>query len=125
MKPQRKALLKPFELLGFAAVLGAVVFGVFLLTTRDVLNGFIAGVGVFIVSVVVLAMLVLSYRPNPEATVYLDRFEESPEDETAAESAKDTPSGAVAESTQSEEPRGDTPADGTTDDDEPRERETP
>ncbi|GGA69083.1 hypothetical protein GCM10011490_19540 [Pseudoclavibacter endophyticus] len=71
----RKALLKPFQLVGLSAVFGVFVLLIVLLTTRNLLNGLIAAGVVFILSLVVLAMLVLSYKPNAESTAYLDRFE--------------------------------------------------
>lgn len=67
--------MKPFELLGISAVMAGFVLLILLLTTQDFLLGIIFAGVAFIVSILVLAMLVLSYSPNPENEVYLDRFE--------------------------------------------------
>lgn len=90
--PKRKALMKPFELIGISAVFGGFVgfIVVYTMGLANLLMGIIAGVGTFIVAIVVLAMLVLSYRPNASATHYLDRFEtESSEAEAAVDAAAD------------------------------------
>lgn len=78
---QGKALLKPFQLLGIAGGL-AVFTGFFvMLSLRNFELALIFSGVVFIVTLVVLAMLVLSYRPNPDVPVYLDRFETEEGDE--------------------------------------------
>lgn len=74
--PKRKALMKPFELLGISAVFGLFVAGVIFYTTRNGVVALIAAGGTFVVAVVVLAMLVLSYKPNEPVVHYLDRFDE-------------------------------------------------
>lgn len=74
--PRRRALLKPFELLSISAGFGVFVLLIFLLTTRNFVNGIIAAGIVFIISIVVLAMLVMSYKPNPRSERFLDRFDE-------------------------------------------------
>nr|WP_181063006.1 hypothetical protein [Pseudoclavibacter sp. RFBI5] len=74
-QPKRRALMKPFELLGISAVMAGFVLLILLLTTQDFLLGIIFAGVAFIVSILVLAMLVLSYSPNPENEIYLDRFE--------------------------------------------------
>ncbi|PPG27188.1 hypothetical protein C5B97_17360 [Pseudoclavibacter sp. RFBB5] len=67
--------MKPFELLGISAVMAGFVLLILLLTTQDfVLALVFAGVA-FIAAILVIAMLVLSYSPNPDAERYLDRFE--------------------------------------------------
>lgn len=86
-RQRRRALLKPFELLSISAVFAVFVFGVFLLSTRNPVTGSIAAGVVFIISTVVLAMLVLSYRPNAEVPVYLDRDQAASEEPGAKESA--------------------------------------
>ncbi|NYF11966.1 cytoskeletal protein RodZ [Pseudoclavibacter sp. JAI123] len=74
-QPKRRAVLKPFELLGISAVMAGFVLLILLLTTQDfVLALVFAGVA-FIAAILVIAMLVLSYSPNPDAEIYLDRFE--------------------------------------------------
>lgn len=75
MTGQRKALLKPFQLLGIAAGLGLFAGLIILLTIRRIDVALIGAGGIFVVATVVLAMLVLSYKPNPDVPVYLDRFE--------------------------------------------------
>ena len=77
--PKRKALMKPFELLGVAALFGAFVAFIIVYTTRNWDVALIAGGGTFVVAVVVLAMLVLSYKPNAPVVHYLDRFEDDAE----------------------------------------------
>lgn len=90
----RKALLKPFQLLTLAAAFGVFVLLIVLLTLRRIDIGLIAGGAVFIITLVVLAMLVLSYKPNVEATAYLDRFSEpTPDaatDDAATPAARET-----------------------------------
>lgn len=79
--PRRRALLKPFELLSISAGFGVFVLLIFLLTTRNFVNGIIAAGIVFIISIVVLAMLVMSYKPNPRSERFLDRFDEPDADD--------------------------------------------
>lgn len=72
---RRTALLKPFQLLGIAAGLGLFAGAIVMLTIRRLDLALIGAGAIFIVATVVLAMLVLSYQPNPDVPVYLDRFE--------------------------------------------------
>ena len=96
--PNRKALLKPFQLLALAASFGIFVLLIVLLTMRDLVTGLIGGGIVFVVALVILAMLVLSYKPNAEATVYLDRFQADSTEPGATESAlKVDPDAAVGD----------------------------
>lgn len=74
-QPKRRAVLKPFELLGISAVMAGFVLLILLLTTQDFVLGLIFAGVAFIVAILVLAMLVLSYSPNPDTEIYLDRFE--------------------------------------------------
>ncbi len=67
--------MKPFELLGISAVMAGFVLLILLLTTQDFVLGLIFAGVAFIVAILVLAMLVLSYSPNPDTEIYLDRFE--------------------------------------------------
>jgi hypothetical protein len=72
-KQQRKALMKPFEVVIIAAAAGIFVLLIVLLTVKDIVLGLIfAGVAMVIV-LVVMALLLLNYKPNAEAPVYLDR----------------------------------------------------
>lgn len=86
-KSNRKALFKPFQLLGLSALFGVFVVLVVLLTTQNLTNALIGGGATFILSLVVLAMLVLSYRPNAEVPVYLDRFQADSDEPGAKSSA--------------------------------------
>lgn len=86
-KTNRKALLKPFQLLGLSAAFGIFVLLIVLLTTQNFVNGLIGAGITFVLSVVVLAMLVLSYKPNAEAPVYLDRFQADSDEPGAKASA--------------------------------------
>jgi hypothetical protein len=56
--------MRPAELLGLSAVLGAFAGLVVLMTTRDLVLALIFLGIAFIVSVVVIAMLVLAMKPN-------------------------------------------------------------
>lgn len=98
MTASRNALLKPFQLLTIALVCGAFTgFFVFLATHNFSLSMIALG-AVFIVALVVLAMLVLSYQPNPDVEVYLDRFDGSGsrEGEGSGNSQDGTPRAAAA-----------------------------
>lgn len=62
--PSRKDRLRPLELVGFSFLLGLFAGLVVLLSTRDfVLSGIFLGIA-FIVSLVGLAMLTLTAKPN-------------------------------------------------------------
>jgi len=79
--------MKPFELLAISAGCGLMIFLIVMLTLQNLMIALI-GFGVaFIVTIVVLAMLVLSFRPNPEAPVYLDRQLAESKEPGAAEAA--------------------------------------
>ncbi|GEM_PF-6245761 len=75
MSSKRDAILKPFQLIGIALAFAVFSGAVAVFTTRNVMLAIVGGGGIFIISLVVLAMLVLSYKPNDDAEVYLDRFE--------------------------------------------------
>ncbi|MGO1543775.1 MAG: hypothetical protein ACTHXA_05470 [Gulosibacter sp.] len=69
----QRALMKPFEVVAIALACGIFVFGVVMLTVQDWLLGLIfAGISIVVV-LLVLALLLLSYKPNPDVPVYLDR----------------------------------------------------
>jgi len=71
-EPSRRDRLRPAELVGFSAVLALFVGLVTLLATREwVLSSIAFGV-VFIISLVVLAMFSLSFKPNAEESQDLD-----------------------------------------------------
>lgn len=73
MNEERKALMKPFEVLGIAAAAGVFVLLIVELATKDmVLSLIFAGIA-FILTLMVMALLLLSYKPNPDVPVYLDR----------------------------------------------------
>lgn len=64
--PSRKDRLRPAELIGFAAILALFVGLVTLIATREfVLSGVAFGV-VFILSLIVLAMFSLSFKPGTD-----------------------------------------------------------
>ena len=64
--PSRKDRLRPAELIGFAAILAFFVGLVTLIATREfVLSGVAFGV-VFILSLIVLAMFSLSFKPGTD-----------------------------------------------------------
>lgn len=70
---QRKALMKPFEVVVIAAACGIFALLIVLLTVQDFVLGLIfAGVAMVVV-LVVMALLLLNYKPNADAPVYLDR----------------------------------------------------
>jgi hypothetical protein len=65
-QPSRKDRLRPAELLGFCGVLAVFVGVVVLLSTRDVALAAI-GLGItFIIAAVVVAMLLLTGKPDTE-----------------------------------------------------------
>ncbi len=62
--PDKKDQFRPFELLGFSALIGVFLFLVVLMGTREPIVALeFAGIG-FIVGLVVLAMLSLAARPK-------------------------------------------------------------
>ncbi|MFD2757575.1 hypothetical protein [Gulosibacter faecalis] len=72
-KRQRKALMKPFEVVVIAAASGLFTLLVVLLTVKDFGLGLIFA-GIAMVAVfVVMGLLLLNYKPNPDVPVYLDR----------------------------------------------------
>lgn len=70
---RRQVLMKPFQVIAISAVCGLFVFGIILLALRNPVLALI-GAGVTMVLVLmVLALLLLGYKPNPDVPVYLDR----------------------------------------------------
>ena len=70
--PSRRDRLRPAELIGFSGVIALFVGLVTLLATREwVLSGIAFGV-VFIITLVVLAMFSLSFKPDAEESQDLD-----------------------------------------------------
>lgn len=66
-KPSMRDRLKPLELVGFAAVLAAFAGFIVAIATRDfALRVPIAAGSAFIIALLVLALLGLSVKPNPE-----------------------------------------------------------
>ena len=71
----RRALMKPFEVVGVSALFGLFVFFITVYTLKDWTLGFVLGGIAIVIVLLVLALLLLSYKPNPDAPVYLDRFD--------------------------------------------------
>ncbi|WP_150307389.1 hypothetical protein [Planctomonas psychrotolerans] len=75
--PSRKDRLRPLELVGFSFLLALFTGVVVLVSTRDfVLAGIFLGI-VFIASLVVLAMLTLTMKPNRSELTDLDEQDRS------------------------------------------------
>lgn len=55
---------RPAELVGLSALAGVFVGGVVLMVTRDIMLSSVAGGGVFVVTIVTLAMMVLAMSPQ-------------------------------------------------------------
>lgn len=69
----RRALMKPFEVIGISVACGLFVFFIVVYTLKNWTLAFVLG-GVAIVAVLlILALLLLGYKPNPDVPVYLDR----------------------------------------------------
>lgn len=71
-KPSIRERLRPFELLGISAVIGLFTGLVIMLTTRE---WWLAGIGfgvAFILSVMLIALLALSAKPNAAELSDLD-----------------------------------------------------
>ena len=80
--PSKKDRLRPAELLGFAGVLAVFAFLVVLMATRDPVLALIACGIAFIATVMVVALVGLGMKPNPEdeeARRRLERGEDDPE----------------------------------------------
>ena len=71
----RKALMKPFEVVGISAVCGAFVFLIVVYTLKNWTLALVLGGAAIVLVLLILALLLLSYKPNPDAPVFLDRFE--------------------------------------------------
>jgi hypothetical protein len=67
-EPDRRARTRPLELLGLSAVFALFTGVVVLLSTRDLVLGFIGLGGAFIVSLVVLAMIALATSPPDDGS---------------------------------------------------------
>ena len=72
-RAQRRALMKPIEVLGIAGGAALFVLIIVLFTLKDVVLGLILAGITMVVMLLVLGLLLLSYRPNPDVPVYLDR----------------------------------------------------
>lgn len=71
-KPSIRERLRPFELLGVSGVIGLFTGLVIMLTTREL---WLAGIGfgvAFILSVMLIALLALSAKPNAAERVDLE-----------------------------------------------------
>lgn len=65
-KPSTRAFIKPFELVAFALILGVFAGGITVFTTRNVeLALIVTGLG-FIGALMVVSIMALALRPNPE-----------------------------------------------------------
>ena len=69
----RKVLMKPFQVLAISGACAVFVLGIILLSTRNWLLALIAAGITMVLVLVVLALLLLGYKPNPDVPVYLDR----------------------------------------------------
>lgn len=65
--------MKPFEVVAISLVCGVFVLGVVLLTVQNWVLGLILGGVAMVLVLLVLALLLLGYKPNPDVPVYLDR----------------------------------------------------
>lgn len=72
-KAQRRALMKPFEVLTISAVCGVFVAVLIMLTLKNPVAALVLGAGTVVFVLIVLALLLLGYKPNPDVPVYLDR----------------------------------------------------
>lgn len=71
--PSLRDRTKPVELLGLALVIAVFVGIVVFISTRSVVTAVIFTGVIFIVTLVVLAMLSLAGRPNPEEKLDIDQ----------------------------------------------------
>lgn len=69
----RRTLMKPFEVVGVSAVFGLFVFFIVVYTIKNWTLALILGGVAMVIVLLVLALLLLSYKPNPDVPVYLDR----------------------------------------------------
>ena len=72
-KTQRQVLMKPFQVIAVSGGLGLFVMVIIIYTLRNWTLGLIWGGIVMVVVLMVLALLLLGYKPNPDVPVYLDR----------------------------------------------------
>lgn len=72
-RAQRRALMKPFEVLAISGGAALFVLIIVLFTIKDVVLGLVLGGVTMVVMLLVMGLLLLSYRPNPDVPVYLDR----------------------------------------------------
>jgi RsiW-degrading membrane proteinase PrsW (M82 family) len=66
--PDRRARMRPLELLVFSALLGVFTGLVVLASTREPITALVGFGGAFIVSVVVFAMIALAMSPPDDGT---------------------------------------------------------
>lgn len=75
-KPARRDILRPAELIGISAILALFVGLTVLLTTRAwLLAGVFTGIA-FIVVLVGIAMLLLSFKPNKNELTEMDQMDD-------------------------------------------------
>lgn len=66
IEPSKKDKLKPLELVGFSAVLAVFATLIVLMTTKNLQLALIVLALVFIVTLMVVALIGLGIKPNPE-----------------------------------------------------------
>ncbi len=75
-KPARRDILRPAELIGISAIMALFVGLTVLLSTRALLlAGVFFGIA-FIVTLVIVAMLVLSFKPNKDELTEMDQMDD-------------------------------------------------
>ncbi|WP_311479005.1 hypothetical protein [uncultured Gulosibacter sp.] len=72
-RAQRKALMKPFEVLAISIGMGLFAALLVIFTLKNVVAALVLGGGVVVLALVVIGLLLLGYKPNPDVPVYLDR----------------------------------------------------
>lgn len=85
----RRALMKPFEVVGISVLCGLFVGFITVYTVKNWTLALILGGIAIVVVLLILALLLLGYKPNPDVPVYLDRFEKQDDDGEADQ--KDAP----------------------------------
>ena len=71
-EPSRRELLRPAEFVGGAAIAALFVGGVVLFATRDLMLAAIGAGGVFIVVLMVLALIAMTFKPDAAEIAEID-----------------------------------------------------
>ncbi|GAA1520190.1 hypothetical protein BJ978_001060 [Agromyces terreus] len=71
-EPSRRELLRPAEYVGGAAIAALFVGGVALFATRDLMLAAIGTGGVFIIVLMVLALIAMTFKPDAAETAELE-----------------------------------------------------